>query len=150
MQGITDMNKTTAITLSIVLMALLLLLAGYWYLDYSYHKHSTRKMNLGANVYNQNEVWTSDQPAAPDSEEGRLRAEHKKWTKIEGEIHVGDYVQDVLEPRLNQPKGRGAIGKVTAISPPGAPPPAADVDFGRGYVAGINLSELSLVNVEPN
>ena len=91
--------------------------------------------------------WTSSEVAAPDSIEGQLRAQGKHWVKITGEITVGAYVQDILEGRLDQPKGRGAIGKVTFISTGNNGVPAAMVDFGRGNSAGINLSQLSLVGI---
>jgi hypothetical protein len=117
-------------------------------------------------------VWTSGQPAAADSVQGKLQAEGKRWVKAPGKIKAGDYVQDILDPRLNQPEGRGAIAKVvsvsgggpgplvalvqrlwravfpTTVSSRGQPQPAALVDFGRGYRTGINLSELSRVNIE--
>ena len=91
--------------------------------------------------------WTSSQVAAADSVEGQLRSQGKHWVKTPGEITVGAYVQDRLEGRLDQPKGRGAIGKVISISTGEDGPKAATVDFGRGYSPGINLSELSLVSV---
>jgi hypothetical protein len=117
-------------------------------------------------------TWTSSQPAAPDSIQGKLQADGKKWVKTTGRIKAGDYVQDILDPRLNQPEGRGAIAKVvsvsggapgplvalmqrlwravfpTTVSSRGQPQPAALVDFGRGYRTGINLSELSQVNIQ--
>ncbi len=93
-------------------------------------------------------VWTSSQVAAADSVEGQLRAEGKKWTRISGEIKVGAYVQDILEGRLGQSQGRGAIGKVISIITAGNGQPGASVDFGQGHVVDIYLSELSLVNIE--
>jgi hypothetical protein len=93
-------------------------------------------------------VWTSSQAAAADSVEGQLRAQGKQWKKGTGEIAVGAYVQDTLEGRLNQPEGRGAIGKIVSMSPGAGGASAAVVDFGRNYKVPINLSELSLVNVE--
>jgi hypothetical protein len=62
---------------------------------------------------------------------------------------VGTYVKDALEGRLNQPAGRGAIGRVVAVSPDDKPPRAASVDFGRGYVTGIDFRELTIVAVTP-
>ncbi len=91
--------------------------------------------------------WTSSEVAAADSVEGQLRSQGKRWVKNPGEITVGAYVQDVLEGRMNQPKGRGAIAKVVAISTEENGVRAALVDFGRGVTVGINLSELSLVTV---
>ena len=41
------MNKSIAITLSIVFGAAVLLAAGYWFLDAGYHHHSTRKLSGG-------------------------------------------------------------------------------------------------------
>jgi hypothetical protein len=95
--------------------------------------------------------WRSTDVAAPNSVEGQLRSQGKHWVRTAGDITVGAYVQDIFEGRMNQPPGRGAIGKVTALSTDAnlPPPPAADVDFGRGYVIGVKLSELSLVQVSP-
>ena len=90
--------------------------------------------------------WTSSEVAAADSVEGQLRSQGKHWVRTPGEITVGAYVQDILEGRLDQPKGRGAIGRVTSVSTGDHGAPLAIVDFGRGYSPGINLSELSLVN----
>jgi len=89
----------------------------------------------------------SDDVAAPDSVEGRLRAQGKHWSRATGEIVVGRHVQDILEGRLNQPRGRGAIAKVKSMGSDAKGRPGAMVDFGRGYVVGINISELSLVAV---
>jgi hypothetical protein len=86
------------------------------------------------------------EPAAADSVEGQLAAQGKTWKRINVPIVPGTYVEDILEGRLNQPKGRGRIGKVTAVAPDGA---AATVDFGRGYSPGIFLRELSPVGIEP-
>jgi hypothetical protein len=97
----------------------------------------------------QNTPWTSSEVAAPDSIEGRLRSQGKRWVQTTGEITVGAYVQDTLEGRLDQPKGRGAMGKVVSISTGNNDVPGAVVDFGRGYSVGINLSELALVSVVP-
>lgn len=92
-------------------------------------------------------TWTSEQVAAADSVEGQLRSQKKHWAQTTGEITAGAYVQDILEPRMNQPKGRGAIGKVLSVSTGDTGVEAAKVDFGRGYSVGINLSELSLVEI---
>ena len=94
-----------------------------------------------------NTPWTSSEVAAVDSVEGQLRSQGKRWVQTTGEITVGAYVQDTLEGRLGQPKGRGAIGKVVSVSTRDNGVQAAVVDFGRGYSPGINLSELSLVSV---
>jgi hypothetical protein len=94
--------------------------------------------------------WHSTDPAAPDSIEGKLRAEGKRWVRTSGEITVGSYVLDTYEGRMNQPPGRGAIGKVVFVSAAIDPgPPGAMVDFGRGYEAGFHLTELSLVQIIP-
>lgn len=82
--------------------------------------------------------------------EGKLRSEGQRWVRNPGEITVGAYVQDILEGRLDQPKGRGAIGKVVSLLPSGTDgKPGAMVDFGRDYTVPINLSELALVRVAP-
>jgi hypothetical protein len=93
-------------------------------------------------------VWTSSQVAAADSVEGWLRSHDKRWVRTPGEIKVGSYVQDMLEGRLNQPEGRGAIGKVVYVARGDNGQLDAMVDFGRGYRVGIHESELSLVSVE--
>jgi hypothetical protein len=97
----------------------------------------------------QNTPWTSSEVAAADSVEGQVRSQGKRWGQITGEITVGAYVQDILEGRRDQPKGRGAIGKVVSLSTGNNEVPAAMVDFGHGYSVGINLSELTLVSVVP-
>lgn len=58
-------------------------------------------------------------------------------------------MQDILEGRLQQPKGRGAIGTVVSVDMGNHGVPVATVDFGRGYTVGIYLSELSVVSVGP-
>jgi hypothetical protein len=93
--------------------------------------------------------WTSGEVAAADSVEGQLRSQGKHWVRTTGEITVGAYVQDILEGRTGQPQGRGAIGKVVSIAPGEGNATAAQVDFGRGYVVGINLPELSLIQFVP-
>jgi hypothetical protein len=72
-----------------------------------------------------------------------LRSQGKHWVRASGEIKVGIYVQDIYEPRMNQPVGRGAIGKVVEVLKGDHGQPVAKVDFGRDYVAPINFSELS-------
>ncbi|HSY42545.1 MAG TPA: hypothetical protein VK811_01455 [Candidatus Acidoferrum sp.] len=89
-----------------------------------------------------------DACAAADSVEGQLRTAGKGWIKATGEIKAGSYVQDILEGRLNQPLGRGAIGKVVYVAFGDGGQLDAMVDFGRGYRVGIHESELSLVNIE--
>src|SRR5689334_8448762 len=78
-------------------------------------------------------VWTAAQPAAPGSVEAKLRARGKTWTRTNDEIKPGSYVQDTLEGRLNQPIGRGAIGKVVFVAKGDNDQLDAMVDFGRGY-----------------
>lgn len=94
-------------------------------------------------------TWTSSEAAAADSVEGQLRSQGKHWVRAPGEITVGAYVQDILEGRLNQPQGRGAVGKVVSIALGEGSATAAQVDFGRGYVVGINLPELSPIRFVP-
>ncbi len=94
--------------------------------------------------------WTSSQAAAADSVEGQLRAQGKHWVKTAGEITTGAYVQDILEGRLDQLEGRGAIGKVVSVSTGDNGQKVAKVDFGRGYSVGISLTELSLVKIVSN
>jgi len=93
-------------------------------------------------------VWTSSDVASSGSVEGQLRASGQTWAKVSGTPVVGSYVQDILEGRMDQPQGRGAIGKVTSLGNNGVD--YAMVDFGNGYSVGINLSELSLVSVTSN
>jgi hypothetical protein len=82
--------------------------------------------------------------AAPDSMEGRLRAQGKSWILAPADIHPGDYVEDILRGRLDQPAGRGTIGKVVSVTG-NELPTAAVVDFGRGYAVGIFTTELSRI-----
>jgi hypothetical protein len=91
--------------------------------------------------------WSSSEKAAPDSIEGKLRSQGKHWTRVPGTVSVGSYVQDILEGRLDQPIGRGAIGKVLALNESSNSVLAAKVDFGRGYSVPLNVSEISLVKV---
>jgi hypothetical protein len=93
--------------------------------------------------------WSSQQPAARGSVEWRLRSQGKHWIRTPGEITIGSYVQDILEGRLNQPQGRGAIGKVVSITTGDNGSPSAVVDFGRNYSVPIYFSELSLVKIVP-
>jgi hypothetical protein len=85
-----------------------------------------------------------DVPAA-DSVEGKLRSEGKRWEQTGGQPVVGDYVQDIMTGRMNQPNGRGSIGKVVFTGANEDGRPWAQVDFGRGYIVGIMLSELSKI-----
>jgi hypothetical protein len=94
--------------------------------------------------------WTPNSIAAADSVEGQLRAQGKHWVQTTGEITVGAYVEDILENRMGQIEGRGRVGKVLVIGPDaGVGPMTAQVDFNRGVVQGIHLSELSLIRFVP-
>jgi hypothetical protein len=79
---------------------------------------------------------------APDSIEGKLRTEGKIWERINGPPIAGGYVQDIMQGRLNQPKGRGSLGMVLSMAANPEGKPVATVDFGHGYVVGIAASEL--------
>jgi hypothetical protein len=94
--------------------------------------------------------WTSSQAAAADSVEGQLRAQGKRCEKTAGDITAGAYVQDALEGRLNQPVGRGAVGKVVSVSTDANGQKVATVDFGRSYSVPISFPELSLVKIVSN
>jgi hypothetical protein len=94
--------------------------------------------------------WTSSQAAAADSVEGQLRAQGKRWEKTAGDITAGAYVQDALEGRLNQPEGRGAVGKVVSVSTDANGQKVATVDFGRSYSVPISFPELLLVKIVSN
>jgi hypothetical protein len=83
----------------------------------------------------------TEAPAA-DSVEGKLRAEGKTWERAQGQPGVNDYVEDTMLGRMNQPKGRGNIGKVMSIVIDNGTS-CATVDFGRGCVEGIMFSELA-------
>jgi RNA polymerase sigma factor (sigma-70 family) len=87
--------------------------------------------------------------AAPDSIEGLLRAQGQQWAPAPGTINAGDWVEDILDGRHNQPESRGAIGRVIFVSADETNPPAAMVDFGRGYTVGLALTELSRVSLAP-
>ncbi len=87
----------------------------------------------------------SDQ-ASSNSIEGQLLAAGKEWTRVDGEITVGSYVEDILIGRLNQPEGRGSIAIVVELTSEDGRP-VAIVDFGLGYTVGIYLSELCLLDV---
>jgi hypothetical protein len=91
-------------------------------------------------------MMAPDIPGA-DSIEGKLLAEGKNWERTVGQPIAGGYVQDILVGRLNQPKGRGRIGTVVAMTADAEGRPVATVDFGHGYVVGISTSELSPVHL---
>jgi beta-lactamase regulating signal transducer with metallopeptidase domain len=83
--------------------------------------------------------------AAADSMEGQLKAEGLAWERISGQIRVGTYVEDLMLDRPNQPQGRGVIGKVVSVFVDAQGRTQASVDFGRNWVMGINVTELSPV-----
>ena len=94
--------------------------------------------------------WHATDPTAANSVQGKLLAQGKTWVKTPGDPAPGAYVMDIYEGRMNQPQGRGAIGKVLSVCPnTEGGGMGAWVDFGRGYVAGIKFSELSAVKVSP-
>jgi hypothetical protein len=80
-------------------------------------------------------------PPAADSVEGQMRSEGMTWEQTQDPIQAGMYVEDVLAGRLNQPPGRGTIGKVTATDV-FIGLDHAWVDFGRGCVEHIRDSEI--------
>jgi hypothetical protein len=79
--------------------------------------------------------------------EEQLRSEGKRWERAPGQIEVGAYVEDILAGRLNQPQGRGTIGKVVDTSVDEQGNQLAKVDFGRGFVVPVFQRELCPVNV---
>jgi hypothetical protein len=87
-----------------------------------------------------------DFPAA-DSVEGKLRIEGKIWERINGPPIAGGYVQDILQGRAGQPRGRGSLGMVLSMAANPEGRPVATVDFGHGYVVGIDASELAPVRL---
>ena len=93
--------------------------------------------------------WRPTEVAAPNSVEEKLRTQGKHWVRTTGTFAVGAYVEDIYEGRMNQPHGRGAIAKIVSLDSDANGVPGALVDFGRGCVEGLNLSELSLVQVNP-
>jgi hypothetical protein len=89
-----------------------------------------------------------DVPAA-DSIEGKLKADGKAWESVPGQPVPGEYVQDTMGGRMNQPKGRGNIGKVLAVGNDSGTM-CATVDFGRGCTEGIMFRELAPIHfVDP-
>jgi len=100
-------------------------------------------------TYNLSELAAVSDTPAPDSPEGTLRAQGTQWSRAEGTVAAGDWVEDVLVGRHDQPDGRGALGKVVSVSTEDGKPPGAMVDFGRGYTVGLNLSEIAKVNLVP-
>jgi hypothetical protein len=88
--------------------------------------------------------------AAADSVEGQLRAAGRHWERTEGQPLAGGYVQDILQGRMNQPKGRGSIGKVVFVNGNDGGSASATVDFGQGFIVGIACSELAPIRfIEP-
>jgi hypothetical protein len=93
-------------------------------------------------------TWYSSQVAGKGTFEAKIRNKGWCWIPVVGEISRHSYVQDILEGRLNQPEGRGAIAKVESLGiDANNGQPYAIVDFGRGYSVGIYLSELSLIEI---
>jgi hypothetical protein len=76
---------------------------------------------------------------AGDSVEGKLQAEGKSWERAQ--------VLDIMEGRLNQPKGRGRIGMVVSMAADESGRPVATVNFGRGFIVGIAGGELAPVRI---
>ncbi len=99
--------------------------------------------------FNLSELAAVSDQAAADSAEGNLLAQGKQWVSTSGAVTVGAWVEDSLDGRHDQPDGRGAVGKVISIVPGDNQQPVAMVDFGRGYTVGLNVSEISPVNVVP-
>jgi hypothetical protein len=91
-------------------------------------------------------IGTPGGDAAPDSVEGRLHSEGQKWELAPGQVKAGGYVKDILQGRLDQPEGRGTIGKVTSVDS-FIDLEHAWVDFGRGCVEHIRTSELCPVRI---
>jgi len=90
------------------------------------------------------------EPALPGSIEYGLLTNNYTWFQTSDSITVGIYVEDLLTDRLNQPAGRGEIGRVTATGwDADYNEMAAVVDFGRDYSAGIVFPELTAVQVVP-
>jgi hypothetical protein len=93
-------------------------------------------------------TWYSSQVPGKGTLEAKIRDKGWYWAPVAGEIERHCYVQDLLEGRLNQPEGRGAIAKVESLGiDPSNGKPYAVADFGRGYVVGIYLAELALVEI---
>jgi hypothetical protein len=84
--------------------------------------------------------------ASGESVEERIRREGNIWTESDGPITTGSYVEDTVEGRRNQPEGRGRIGKVLSIDRRSH---RAMVDFGRDYVVGIRLDDLTPISLRP-
>ncbi|MGA2556298.1 MAG: hypothetical protein ABSG04_08490 [Verrucomicrobiota bacterium] len=107
---------------------------------------------LPALVDNQPRPWMAGriapigEAAAPDSVEERLRSEGRSWEMAPGPVQPGAYVKDILQGRMDQPEGRGTIGKVTSVDQFGGVDNAW-VDFGRGCVKHIHSSELCPVKI---
>ncbi len=92
-------------------------------------------------------TWYSSQVAGKGLLEAKLRDLEWSWVLTDGAIERKSYVQDILEGRLGQPEGRGAIAKVVSLGISTDGQPYAIVDFGRGYTVGIFLRELSLIEI---
>jgi hypothetical protein len=88
-------------------------------------------------------------PALPDSTEGLLKAQGKKWVPAPGDVRVGGYVEDTLFGRLDQPEGRGMIAKVISMDEY-IGMEHAWVDFGHGWLSHIRTSELCPIRFVTN
>jgi len=89
--------------------------------------------------------------AAADSIEGQFKGEGRRWEKTPGPILTGIYVQDLLEGRMNMPKGRGHVGKVVKTMTDAEGREHATVSFGRGFSTTIFFTELSPIRfIEPD
>jgi hypothetical protein len=108
--------------------------------------HEGRPVTESAPAAAQFPAVAPDVPAA-DSVEGKLLAEGKNWERAQGQLVAGGYVMDVMEGRLNQPKGRGRIGIAVSVAANEAGRPVATVDFGHGYIIGIAGGELAPVRI---
>ncbi len=80
---------------------------------------------------------------APDSVEGKLKADGKIWERADGQPMPGGYVLDILNGRADQPKGRGRVGVVLSMVVNADGGSCALVDFGHGYIVGIATAELA-------
>ena len=92
-------------------------------------------------------TWYSSQIAGKGTLEAKLLQRNWSWIKTSAAIEIDSFVQDILEGRLGQPEGRGAIGKVESLGVGENGRRYAIVDFGRGYIVGIFLAELSVVEI---
>jgi outer membrane murein-binding lipoprotein Lpp len=108
--------------------------------------HESRPATEGPPATVQVPAAAPDIPAG-DSVEGKLQAEGKSWERAQGQPAPGGYVLDIMDGRLNQPKGRGRIGMVVSVAADESDRPVATVDFGRGFIVGISGGELAPVRI---